>query len=154
MSSYRTSLTAVWLYPAITLALTAFSFLDAETGARGIFALLCFAAGRENIYWVKHLVYDSLGFALLSAALALTQYFLASCLILSLRGRILSFYLLLFSAAASGVFFLGIADGTNLGASRLCGLPATAACLIGGFVAFFQRESENPMKGVRFNPFT
>jgi len=118
-----------------------------------MFVCLHFAFGQEKIYWVKHMVRDCAGFALLSAALALAQYFLASSLVLSLKDRALAFSVLFFSASASGVFFSRIAAGSSLGAPRMCGLPVTAACLIGGLTALFQKESENPMNGLKFNPF-
>jgi hypothetical protein len=153
MRAYLKSLAPIWLYPALTLALTAFAFLAVEGGVRGIFVCLRFAFGQEKVYWVKHMVRDSAGFALLSAALALVQYFLASSLVLSLKDRVLAFSVLFFSALASGLFFSIIAAGSNLGASRLCGLPVIAACLLGGLTALFQKESENPMNGLKFNPF-
>jgi len=143
----------MWLYPALTLALTAFAFLAVESGVRGMFVCLRFAFGREKFYWLKYMVRDSAGFALLSAALALAQYFLASSLVLSLKNRALAFSVLFFSALASGVFFSRVAAGSSLGVPRLCGLPVIAACLIGGLTALFQKETENPLRGLKFNPF-
>ena len=96
---------------------------------------------------------DSAGFALLSAALALAQYFLGSFLVLALKDAALAFSVLFFSASAAGVFFSMVAAGSSLGASRMCGLPVMAACLIGGLTALFQKESENPLRGLKFNPF-
>ena len=144
---------ALWLYPLLALMLTAFAFLAAAGCVRGLFAALCLAFGQENVYWIKHLVRDSAGFALLSAAIAVGHYFLASSLVLALKDAALAFSVLAFSASASGVFFMKIAAGSSFGVSRLCGVPVAAACLFGGLVALFQAEGENPLRGRKFNPF-
>ncbi|HAF95345.1 MAG: hypothetical protein A2X34_09120 [Elusimicrobia bacterium GWC2_51_8] len=153
MRAYLKSLNPIWLYPALTLVSTAFAFLAAESGVWCMFVCLRFAFGHEKIYWVKHIIRDSTGFALLSAGLALTQYFLASSLVLSMKDRVLAFSVLFFSASASGVFFARLAADSSLGVSRLCSFPVITACLFGGLTALFQKESENPMRGLKFNPF-
>ncbi|MCX5786387.1 MAG: hypothetical protein NTX59_11935 [Elusimicrobia bacterium] len=153
MRTYLKSLTPLWLYPGLSLVTTAFAFLAVQAGVRAAFVCLRFAFGQEKIYRVNPLIYDSAEFALLSAGLALAQYFLASSLALSLKDRVSAFSVLFFSASASGLFFLHIAAGSNFGASRLCGLPVIAACLLGGLTALFQKESENPLRGFKFNPF-
>ena len=153
MKTYLKSLTPLWLYPGLSLVATAFAFLAVQAGVRVVFIWLSFVHGRIKIYWTTSLVYNSAEFALLSAGLAFAHYFLASSLVLSLKDRISVFSVLFFSASASGLFFSHIAAGTNLSVSRLCGLPVIAACLLGGLAALFQKESENPLRGLKFNPF-
>ncbi|HAH31660.1 MAG TPA: hypothetical protein DCL44_05035 [Elusimicrobia bacterium] len=153
MRTYLKSLTPLWLYPAISLVVTAFAFLAVQAVMRAIVICRSFIFCQGHICRPSHLAYDSAGFALLSAALAQAQYLLASSLVLSLKDRVSAFSVLFFSASVSGLFFSRIAAGSNFGLSRLCGLLVTAACLLGGLTALFQKESENPMSGLKFNPF-
>jgi len=146
-------LQALWLYPGLTIAATIFSFFAARVCVWAVFSLLIAVLGRDNILLNRHLAYCSAELAVFSAQLAAAQYLTASSLALAEKDRVISFSLVFFSAAAAGMSFSRLAQGSSLETAPLYALPAAAACLIGGVAGIFQEEGENPMREVKFNPF-
>lgn len=132
------------VYFAVSALLTALLLLGALAGMNAFFALARFALGPEKVYWVKPLLYDSAGFAGVSAATALLQYYLASLLRLSGAGRRGLAGAVLSCAVFCGLLFWRAAAHSSLGAYGFSGFCVTAAALIGGLAAVFQGPGENP----------
>lgn len=132
------------VYFAVSALLTALLLLGALAGMKASFALARFALGPAKVYWVKPLLYDSAGFAAVSAGTALLQYFMASLLLLSGAGRRSLAGAVLSCAVFCGLLFWRGAAHSSFGAYGFSGLCVTAAALIGGLGAVFQDPGENP----------
>jgi hypothetical protein len=143
-SSEEAFLYSLAVYLAVSALLTALLLLGALAAMKLSFAFASFALGPEKVYWVKPLIYDSLGFAAVSAATALLQYYLASLLQFSGAGRRSLAGAVLTCAVFCGLLFWRGAAHSSLGAYGFSGLCVTAAVLIGGLGAVLQAPGENP----------
>lgn len=132
------------VYFGASAFLTGLLLLAALAGMKVWFALARFALGPEKVYWVKPILYDSAGFAAVSAATALLQYYMASFLQLSGTGRRALAGAVLTCAAFCGLLFWRGAAHSSLGGYGFSGLCVAAAALIGGLAAVFQDPGENP----------
>lgn len=146
-------LTPLWLYPGLTIAAVIFAFYTARVCVWAAFWLQRVVCGRDSVYLTSHLIYSSLELAAFSAQLAAAQYLMASSLALAERDRGISFSLVFFSAAVAGLFFSRLVAVPGPETVPLSGLPAAVACLIGALGGIFQKENENLMVKVKFNPF-
>ncbi|HNW45340.1 MAG TPA: hypothetical protein PKI19_12605 [Elusimicrobiales bacterium] len=131
-------------YIAASHLATAVILLGGLAAVQSGFALARLALGFDRIYWLKPVLCDASGFAVVSALTALTQYYFLSLLGLSRAGRAPLLAAMGCSALLSGVFFWGAAEYSSLGAYGLSGLPVTLSALIGGTAAVFQKPEENP----------
>ena len=127
---------------------TAVILLGGLAAVQAGFALARLALGFDMVYWLKPVLCDASGFALVSALTALAQYYLVSLLGLSRAGRAPLLAAMGCAALLSGVFFWGAAEYSSLGAYGLSGLPVTLSTLLGGAAAVFQKPGENPWPAV------
>jgi hypothetical protein len=92
------------------------------------------------------LALDSAAFAFISAATALSQYYLASLFQHSQRSRALTMSTVLAALFVSVFVFAPLAARSRFEAYWLAWLPLAAAFLLGALPAVFQKESDNPWK--------
>ncbi|HBE88351.1 MAG TPA: hypothetical protein DDW67_04335 [Elusimicrobia bacterium] len=92
------------------------------------------------------LALDSAAFAFLSAATALSQYYLAALFQHSHRSRALTLSTVLASLFISIFVFAPLAARSRFEAYWLAWLPLAAAFLLGALPAVFQKEADNPWK--------
>lgn len=131
-------------YVAVSLLATALLLLAALAGMKLAFAAAKFAFGPDEVYRLKPLLYDAVGFALASAGTALAQYYLASLLLYPGTGRRAPAAAVFFAAVFCGLFFWRGALSSSLGAYGFSGLTVTLSALIGGYAGLFQKPGENP----------
>ena len=132
------------VYFAVSALLTALLLLGALAMMKAAFSLAAFSLGPQRVYWVKPLLYDSAGFAAVSAEMALLQYYMVSLLQHSGAGRRSLGGAVLSCAVFCGLLFWRGAAHSSLGAYGFSGLCVTAAVLIGGLGAALQPPAENP----------
>ncbi len=92
------------------------------------------------------LLLDSAAFAFISAATALSQYYLASLFRHSQRSRSLTIVTVLTALFVSLFIFAPLAARSRFEAYWLAWLPLAAAFLLGALPAVFQKETDNPWK--------
>ncbi len=131
-------------YMGVSLLGTVLLLLTALAGMKLVFAAALFGFGPREVYWIKPLIYDAVGFAAASAGTALLQYYLASLLAMSGLDRRLLGTAVFCAAVFSGLFFWRGALYSALGAYAFSGLTVTLSALIGGCAGLLQRPGENP----------
>lgn len=131
-------------YLAVSLVVTAASLLGALAAMKAVFIFSRFTLGPEKVYWLKPLLYHSVGFALASCATALSQYYLVSFLSFTGAPRREIAAISLFVSVFCGLFFWRGALFSALGTYPFSGLAVTLSSLLGGLAAAFQKPSENP----------
>ncbi len=135
---------ALAAYFGASLLATALLLLGALAAMKGAFALARLVLGPREVYWLKPLLYDSVGFSVSAAGTALVQYYLASLLRLSGEERAFHTVLVGFCALFCGLFFWRGALNSSLGGYGFSGLCVTLSALLGGVTALWQDRSENP----------
>ncbi len=145
----RSNAEAVFLYSfacymGVSLLATVLLLLVSLAGMKLAFAAALFAFGPREVYWIKPLLYDAVGFALASAGTALLQYYLASLLALSGLDRRLLAAAVLTASVFSGLFFWRGALYSALGSYAFSGFTVTLSALLGGCAGLLQRPGENP----------
>lgn len=135
---------ALAAYFGASLLLTALLLLSALAAMKGTFGLARLALGPREVYWLKPVIYDSVGFALSAAGTALAQYYLAGLLRLTGEPRPFLAVLVGFCALFCGLFFWRGAQHSALGGYAFSGLCVTLAALLGGLTALWQDRAENP----------
>lgn len=131
-------------YFGVSLLSTVLLLLFSLGAMKGTFALARLLFGPGEVYWLKPVLCDSVGFALAASGTALTQYLLVSLLRLSVGDKVFLTALISFSAFFCGLLFWRGAQHSALGAYGFSGLAVTLSALIGGLEAVFQKPSENP----------
>lgn len=92
------------------------------------------------------LALDSAAFAFISAATAISQYYLAALFQHSHRSRSLTLSTVLSALFVSVFIFAPLASKSRFEAYWMAWLPLAAAFLLGALPAVFQKESDNPWK--------
>ena len=131
-------------YFAVSFLLTTLLLLTSLTAMKFLFAAARLSLGPARVYWVKPVLSDSAGFALASSATALLHYYLVSLLRFTGAGRAALSAAVFFCAVLCGLLFWRGSWHSALGAYGFSGLCVTAAALLGGLGAVFQRPGENP----------
>ena len=134
-----------------SLAYTAISglLLLAQVVLAGLLILAAAAIARlfcSDTVCPGPLMLDSAAFAFISAATALSQYYLASLFQHSHRSRALTLFTVLAALFVSVFVFAPLAARSRFEAYWLAWLPLAAAFLLGALPAVFQKESDNPWK--------
>ncbi len=140
-------------YLAFSSFLTVLLLLGSLAGMKFIFLLARVSLGPAKVYWLKPLMYDSAGFALASAGMAVLQYYLVSLLHFSGVGRAALSAAVFFAAVLCGLFFWRGAFYSSLGAYGFSGLSVTLSALLGGLAAVFQCPGDNPWPFTIFSYF-
>jgi hypothetical protein len=132
-----------WLaaYLGASMLATVLLLLGALAGMKGFFVFARFILGPAEVYWIKPLLYDSIGFALASGGMALAQYHLVGIFRRSGVERAELAFIVSFTALFCGLLFWRGALFSSLGAYGFSGLTVTLAALLGGLEAVF-REPE------------
>lgn len=125
-------------YLGASLLVTVLLLLCALAGMKAFFALARLALGPREVYWLKPLLYDSVGFSLASSGTALSQYFLADRLGRTGLARPELAAVVSLTALFCGLFFWRGAHYSSLGAYGFSGLCVTLAALLGGLAAVFR----------------
>ncbi|MDO8803313.1 MAG: hypothetical protein Q7R35_02685 [Elusimicrobiota bacterium] len=136
------SLTA---YLGASMLATVLLLLGSLAAMKVFFIFARFAFGPEEVYWIKPLLYDSIGFALASSGTALAQYYLVSLLCRFVTERAVLSLIVSFTALFCGLFFWRGALSSSLGSYGFSGLAVTLAALLGGLEAVFQ-EPDSPQR--------
>ena len=102
---------------------------------------------------LRDVVYDSTGFAFLTATNTVLQYYLASLLSSNLRGRSGLFGIIFLSAAISSAFFLRLSIHSVFGSYVFAALPLIVSYLLGAVMGLLQKELDNPFHGSQLNIF-
>lgn len=135
---------ALTAYLGTSMLLTTLLLLGALAAMKGFFSLARSAFGPEDVYWIKPLLCDSIGFALASSGTALAQYYLISLLRRFFTERDVLSLIVSFSALFCGLLFWRGALSSSLGAYGFSGLCVTLAALLGGLAAVLQEPGEDP----------
>ncbi len=135
---------ALAAYLGASLLATVLLLLSALAGMKFLFFAARYALGPEAVYWLKPALYDSAGFALVSAGTALAQYFLVSLLRRAADEKMFLAVICGFTALFCGLLFWRTALLSSLGAYGLSGLTVTLAALLGGLEAVYQADTQNP----------
>jgi len=135
---------ALTAYLGASMLLTTLLLLGALAAMKGFFSLARFTFGPEEVYRLKPLLYDSIGFALSSSGTALAQYYLISLLRRFFTERDVLSLIVSFSALFCGLLFWRGALSSSLGVYGFSGLCVTLAALLGGLAAVLQEPGENP----------
>ncbi len=143
-SEEELTLYAMLAYLGASLLATVLVLLTSLAAIKIFFAAARFALGPAEVYWLKPVLYDSLGFALASACTALSQYLFVSLLCRKIADKSFLAALASFCALFCGLLFWRGAVYSVLGGYGFSGLPVTLAALIGGLGAVLQKPSENP----------
>ncbi|MBI4351896.1 MAG: hypothetical protein HY550_10680 [Elusimicrobia bacterium] len=117
---------------------TVLILLGALAAMKVFFALARFAFGPQDVYRLKPLLHDSLGFAFSAAGTALTQYCFAGLFRRTGVERLELAVIVSFTALFCGLLFWRGALFTSLGAYGFSGLAVTLAALLGGLAAAFE----------------
>lgn len=131
-------------YLGASLLATALLLLGALAGMKAFFVFCRFILGPREVYWLKPLLYDSVGFGLASAGTALAQYYLVSQLRRAGLDRLEFAVIVSFTALFCGLFFWRGALSSSLGGYGFSGLCVTLAALLGGLEAVFREPEEHP----------
>ena len=102
---------------------------------------------------LTYVPYDSAGFAFLTATNTVLQYYLASLLGHNLRGRPALLGIIFVSAMISAIFFLRLSARSTFNSYTFAVLPLIVSYLLGALMGLFQKESDNPFHGSKFNIF-
>ena len=132
-------------YLGASMLATVLLLLGALAAMKGFFALASFAFGARGVYWIKPLLYDSVGFALSSAGTALAQYYFVGLFRRSGVERLELAVIVSFTALLCGLLFWRGAHYSSLGAYGFSGLAVTLAAMLGGLEAVFQEGREDPL---------
>lgn len=135
---------ALTAYLGASMLFTTLLLLGALAAMKGFFSLTRFTFGPEEVYWLKPLLYDSIGFALASSGTALAQYYLISLLRRFFTERDILSLIVFFAALFCGLSFWRGALSSSLGAYGFSGLCVTLSALLGGLAAVFQEPGEDP----------
>lgn len=127
-------------YLGASLLATVLLLLGALAAMKGFFVFARFLLGAREVYWIKPLLYDSVGFALASCGTALVQYCLVSLFRRSGVERTELAVIVSFTALFCGLFFWRGALFSSLGAYGFSGLAVTLAALLGGLPAVLEEE--------------
>lgn len=130
-------------YLGASMLATVLLLLGALAAMKGFFALASFAFGTRNVYWLKPLLCDSVGFALSSAGTALAQYYFAGMFRRTGAIRLELAVIVSFTALFCGLLFWRGAHSSSLGAYGFSGLAVTLSALLGGLEAVFQESGED-----------
>lgn len=125
-------------YLGASMLATVVLLLCALAAMKGFFAFASFALGPREVYWLKPLLYDSLGFALASAGTAVAQYSFVSVFRRTGLDRAELAVIVFFTALFCGLLFWRGAIYSSLGAYGFSGLTVTLAALLGGLQAVYQ----------------
>jgi len=131
-------------YLGASMLATVLLLLCALTAMKGTFVLARFLLGARGVYWIKPLVYDSVGFALASAGTALVQYYLVGAFRRTGVERAELVFIVSFTALFCGLLFWRGALFSSLGAYGFSGLTVTLSALLGGLEAALQEPGEDP----------
>ncbi|MDT8287992.1 MAG: hypothetical protein RQ748_12855, partial [Elusimicrobiales bacterium] len=96
---------------------------------------------------------DAAAFAFISAATALSQYYLASLFHHTHRNRTLTMSTVLAALFINIFVFAPLAERSRFEAYWLAWLPLAASFLLGALPAVFQKEADNPWKDSRADIF-
>jgi len=140
-------------YLGASLLATALVLLGALAGMKAFFIFSRFILGPREVYWIKPLLYDSVGFALASSATALVQYYLVRLFSRSGMERTELCVIVSFTALFCGLFFWRGALSSSLGGYGFSGLCVTLAALLGGLEAALQEPEERSRSGPAFPHF-
>lgn len=147
---------AVILYTTISSAFISMQFLCAVF----LVKILRFVALTifSNLAGLEKIVYDAAGFSALTLTSTVAHYFLASLLSGNLAGNTFwsrkKLFLTIFAGAVfASALFMRLARGSDFAHYDFSFLPITAAIVLGGGTAIFQKESGNLFKDSRFNLF-
>lgn len=135
---------ALTAYLGASMLLTTLLLLGALAAMKGFFGLARFTFGPEEVYRIKPLLYDSVGFALSSSGMALAQYYLVSLLRSFFTERDVLSLIVSFAALFCGLLFWRGALSSSLGAYGFSGLCVTLAALLGGLAAVFREHGKDP----------
>ena len=140
-------------YLGASMLATVLLLLAALAGMKGFFVFARFILGPKEVYWIKPLLYDSLGFALASAGMALAQYHLVGLFRRSGVERGELAFIVSFTALFCGLLFWRGALFSSLGAYGFSGLTVTLAALLGGLEAVFQEPDKDHRPHAGSSPF-
>ena len=127
-------------YLGASLLATVLLLLGALAAMKGFFIFVRFIFGPQEVYRLKPLLYDSIGFSLASAGTALVQYYFAGLLRRTGIERTELAVIVSFTALFCGLFFWRGALFSSLGAYGFSGLTVTLAALLGGLAAVFKER--------------
>lgn len=133
-------------YASVSVLATAIIMLAGAAAVHAGVALVRLGIGLGQSYQFTAILSDSACFALMSAATALTQYYLTSLLSLYYCGKPAMAKALGACALLCGLFFGRAAQLSSLGAYGISGLPIILAVIIGGGTAIAQKPEENPWR--------
>ena len=127
-------------YLGASLLATVLLLLGALAAMKGFFIFVRYIFGPQEVYRLKPLLYDSIGFSLASAGTALVQYYFAGLLRRTGIERTELAVIVSFTALFCGLFFWRGALFSSLGAYGFSGLTVTLAALLGGLAAVFKER--------------
>ncbi|MDP2865294.1 MAG: hypothetical protein Q8O90_03530 [Elusimicrobiota bacterium] len=128
-------------YLGASLLATVLLLLGALAAMKGFFIFARFTFGPHGVYWIKPLLYDSVGFALASAGTALAQYYFVSLFRRSGVERLELAVIVSFTSLLCGLLFWRGAHFSSLGAYGFSGLAVTLAALLGGLEAVWPERT-------------
>ncbi len=132
------------VYVGVSMLSTVILLMAALAVMKGFFAFARFAFGAHEVYRIKPLLCDSVGFAFASAGTAVTQYYFVSLLRRAGLDRAELAVTAFFTAVLCGLFFWRGALHSSLGGYGFPGLTVTLAAILGAQQAVFQKQGENP----------
>jgi len=128
-------------YLAASMLATILLLLGALGVMKAFFVFARYVFGPPEVYWIKPVLYDSVGFASASCGTALVQYHLVRLFRRSgVKGAELA-VIVSFTAIFCGLLFWRGALFSSLGGYGFSGLTVTLAALLGGLEAVWEEKT-------------
>ena len=154
MTNTKVSLMAnVFLYCAISILVVTLEFIITAFFIRGVFFGFKYVYGVHFAYKMKFIIYDFIGFALLTVLNAAAQYYLATLLSVSMKNRKNRYITISASTLIASLFFIQLSIKTGFDSYIMASLPLIISYFIGGFLGISEDKNKNPWNNTNIRVF-
>lgn len=143
----------IFLYCAISILVVTLEFIITSLFIRGAFFGFKYVYGVHFAYKMKFIIYDFIGFALLTVLNAVAQYYLATLLSINMRNRKNRYMAIAASTLIASPFFIQLSMKTGFDSCIMASLPLIISYFIGGFFGISEDKSRNPWKNTNIRIF-
>jgi hypothetical protein len=145
------------LYTALYCSMSVFcltlEFLITSVFIRGAFFVFKNISTLQLTYKIKFIVYDFMGFALITILNSIVQYYLASLLSINMRNKKHLYIIIGVSTFVASLFFIKLAAKTGFESYILASLPLTISFFLGAVMGITEDVKNNPWKGTKYQIF-
>ncbi len=141
------------LYCAVSVLALTLEFFVTAVFIRGAFSFFKNISSLQTVYKAKIIIYDFMGFALITLLNSIIHYYLAALLAINVRNKKHRYIIITISTFIASLFFIKLAAKTGFNSYLPASIPLIASYALGSIMGINEEKEKNPWKGTKYQLF-